>query len=159
MLPFIAAITQKSFLTLVDKFFTRDTPIRHFPWKFVGSSNERMSRKFPRGFFIAGPLHQKRSKFWSFHWPMLLLFDLFVTAFLFNTIENKKDKIIPTLRATLISCYCQELTSINNRTENNSYQTTLPRMSIFWLWILIFASKPSKTFCSQNDGNSDHFVS
>ena len=66
-----------------------------------------------------------------FHWPMLILFDFFVTAFLFNTIENKKDKIIPTLRATLISCYCQELTSINNRTENYSYQTTLPIMSIF----------------------------
>jgi len=75
---------------------------------------------------------------------MLILFDLFVTAFLFNTIENKKDKIIPTLRTTLISRYCQELTSINNRTENNSFQTTLLRMSIFRLWITIFASKTIK---------------
>ena len=115
-----------------------------FSLKVCGQFKWTNVEKVSEGLLIAGPLHQKRSKFWLFHWPMLILFNLFVTAFLFNNIENKKDKIIPTLRATLISCYCQELTSINNRTENNSYQTTLLRMWIFRLWITIFASRTIK---------------
>ena len=115
-----------------------------FSLKVCGQFKWTNVEKVSEGLFIARPLHQKRSKFWSSHWPMLILFSLFVTAFLFNNIENKKDIIIPTLRATLISCYYQELTSINNRSENNSYQTTLVRMSIFRLWITIFASKTIK---------------
>ena len=112
-----------------------------------------------RGAFYSWTLTPEE-KFWSFHWPTLILFDLFVTAFLFNTTKNKKYKIIPTLRATLISCYCQELTSISNRTENNSYQTTLIRMSIFRLWITIFASKTiKKCFVAKKAGDLDHFVS
>ena len=39
---------------------------------------------------------------------MLILFNLFVTTFLFNTVENKKGKVTPTLRAILIGCCCQE---------------------------------------------------
>ena len=56
-------------------------------------------KKVFEGLFIAGPYTKKRSKFSSFHWSMLILFNLFVT-FLFNTVENKKDKIAPTLRTS-----------------------------------------------------------
>ena len=109
MLPFIAAIAQNSFLTLVDEFFTRDRPICHFVESLSNQFKRTNVEKVFKGLFIAGPLHQKDRNFGHFIVQCRLkLFNLFVTTFLFNTVENKKDKITPTLRAILISCYCQE---------------------------------------------------
>ena len=59
---------------------------------------------------MAGLLYQKDRNSGHFIGQcMLILFYLFVTTFLFNIVENKKDKITPTLQAVLISCYCQEI--------------------------------------------------
>ena len=55
-----------------------------------------MLRKFSRGLLKLDPYTKK-----------IEVFNPFVTTFLFNTVENKKDKITPTLRATIIYCYCQ----------------------------------------------------
>ena len=80
---------------------------------FVESLSKQFKRtnveKVFKRLFIAGPLHQKdlNSDHFIGQW-MLILFNLFVTTFLFNSVENKKDKITPTLHAILISCYCQE---------------------------------------------------
>lgn len=56
-----------------------------------------MLRKFSRGLLKLDPYTKK-----------IEVFNPFVTTFLFKTVENKKDKITPTLHATPISCYCQE---------------------------------------------------
>ena len=65
--------------------------------------------KVSKALFIAGPLHQKGQNSGHFIGQCLYcLISLLQHSYFNNTVENKKDKIIPTLRVTLISCYCQE---------------------------------------------------